>query len=191
MRIYTKKGDKGQTFLADGTARGKEEVIYEVIGTIDELNSWIGYCRSLMNDIGARHGEPKGGGPPAGEAGTPPLQKIQSVLFTINAIIAKSKNIKLDIDVETKNLEREIDKMEKELASLKNFILPGGHELAAMLHITRTICRRAERRLVAYQHVNMMARTFIPYFNRLSDYFFTMARWVNYGNEIEEITWQK
>lgn len=172
MKIYTKKGDKGHTFLADGTAHGKEELIYEVIGTIDELNSWIGYILSVGENF-------------------PSLKKIQNNLFAINAILAKAKNIKFNVKRETELLERKIDKMERELPTLKNFILPGGHGLSSILHITRTVCRRAERTLVRRQHVNPMVDKFIPYFNRLSDYFFTLARQVNLQREIKETIWKR
>jgi cob(I)alamin adenosyltransferase len=182
MKIYTKKGDKGRTFLADGTAHKKNEDIFEVIGTIDELNSWIGLCMSLKPEK-SKTRKTKGI--------NDQLEKIQRNLFSINSILANAKNVKFDVKRETKFLEQEIDKMERELPILKNFILPGGNKLATKLHVCRTVCRRAERRLASYQRVNTMAGKFIPYFNRLSDYFFALARYVNYKNKVKEIIWQK
>ncbi len=178
MHVYTRKGDRGQTRLADGTSHGKNEDIFEVIGTIDELNSWLGMCITHINK--RKSEDPK---TLKTKAINNQLVEIQNNLFSINSILARAKKIKFDVKRETKNLEREIDKMEKELPVLRNFILPGGHALAAILHICRTVCRRAELRLTASE--------FTPYVNRLSDYLFTLARWVNYAFGVEEKIWRR
>jgi cob(I)alamin adenosyltransferase len=192
MHIYTRKGDRGQTRLADSTELGKNEDIFEVIGTIDELNSWVGFVLSVGAGLRpAPWGDPLSGSP---------LQKIQNDLFTINAILAKSKNITFDVAQETKFLEQEIDKMEMELPPLKNFILPGGSEAAAMLQITRAITRHTERSMTRCSRLDSARQVetsshktilqFLPYFNRLSDYFFTLARWGNWKNKVEEKVWK-
>jgi len=121
------------------------------------------------------------------------LRRIQNNLFTVNSILARAHNIKFNSKKETEWLEKEIDKMTEELPDLRNFILPGGSEIVASLHVARAVCRRAERRLFMYQHVTMIKQSseeFVPYFNRLSDYLFTLARFVNFKMGEREEIWK-
>lgn len=196
MHVYTKKGDHGQTNLADGTAHEKSEAVFEAIGGIDELNSWIGV---IISNIEYRN--PKNREPASPSLGgqiqikenfkiEKQLNIIQNNLFAVGSILAKAKNIKFDVTRETEILEKEIDKMEKELPPLTNFILPGGTELSALLHICRTVCRKTERKLVRYQCNNTSIPRLVPYFNRLSDYFFTIARRVNHQTKTKEKIWK-
>lgn len=180
MKIYTKKGDKGKTFLADGTRHKKNEEIFDVMGEIDELSSWIGLGISKI----PRSQDPKKVISNSQFQIPKKLERIQRNLFSINSILAQAKNIKFDVDKETKHLENSIDAMEKELPELKNFILPGGHELSALFQIARVKCRRAERQMVFYPK-------FIPYINRLSDYFFVLARFVNLKMGGKEKIWKR
>lgn len=160
MLIYTKKGDKGET----GTFHGrisKSDQLAITLGTIDELNSWIGVC-----------GEDK------------ELHRIQTNLMTINSILAGSEKHKFR-NYETIHLEKLIDKLTKDLPELKNFIYPVGH-----LQVARTVCRRAERELVSLNaNSKILAPSILKYVNRLSDALFTMARVKNKQAGIAEATW--
>lgn len=122
------------------------------------------------------------------------LQRVQGDLFLINSVLAGAKNIKFDSKRETEWLEREIDEMTLELPELRNFILPGGSEIASFLHLARAVCRRVERRFVMFQNENMAAREnsqeILPFFNRLSDYFFTLARLTNFKMGEKEEIWK-
>ncbi len=179
MKIYTKKGDKGRTRLADGSLHGKNEVVFEVLGEIDELSAWLGLCVTCMKNINSKHEIRNSKQIQILKIQNSKkniykyLERIQRELIEINGLIARSKKAKIDIKKEIKWLEDEIDKMEKELPPLTHFVLPGGSELGARLHIARTVCRRAEREIVrCFESSN----NFITYFNRLSDYLFTLAR---------------
>lgn len=160
-KVYTKKGDKGET----GTFHGrisKSDQLAITLGTIDELNSWIGVC-----------GQDK------------ELYRIQTNLMTINSILAGSKKHKFG-SYETIHLEKLIDKLTKDLPELKNFIYPVGH-----LQVARTVCRRAERELVLLNaNSKMLAPNILKYINRLSDALFTMARTHNLQNGVLEKTWK-
>lgn len=160
MPIYTKKGDKGET----GTFHGrisKSDQLAITLGTIDELNSWIGVC-----------GQDK------------ELYRIQTNLMTINSILAGSKKHKFG-SYETIHLEKLIDKLTKDLPELKNFIYPVGH-----LQVARTVCRRAERELVLLNtNSKMLAPNILKYINRLSDALFTLARAENKRLGVVEETW--
>ncbi len=169
--IYTKKGDGGTTGLF-GTKRrvSKSSNLIRAIGAVDEANSYLGVVISKSPQ-------------PQGE--TLRLRKIQADLFVVGSILAGStspiglRRIK-DRVVE---LESEIDKMEGELPLQKNFIIPGGCELSAHLFFARALVRRAEREVVGL--------SVLPYLNRLSDYLFILARWVNFKNREKEISWKK
>jgi cob(I)alamin adenosyltransferase len=126
------------------------------------------------------------------------LKRIQRNLFTINSVLARAKNIQFDSKDETEWLEKEIDEMSGELPELRNFILPGGSEIASSLHVSRAICRRVERRFISYLNLDskdanqneFMQIELLPYFNRLSDYLFTLARWVNFKSGDKEEIWK-
>ena len=180
MKVYTKKGDKGQTQLLGGSIVDKDHVKLECYGTIDELNSFIGNIYD--QDLKEFHKEI--------------LLNIQNQLFNLGSVISfdgiKDK-IKLP-NITVKNiemLEKAIDKMEESLPMLKNFILPSGHPTTSKCHIARTVCRRAERNLVTLSKTSEIDNLHLQYLNRLSDYLFVLARAVLKENNAEEIEWQK
>jgi|TARA_B110000008_G_scaffold264674_1_gene289150 cob(I)alamin adenosyltransferase len=180
MKVYTKKGDKGKTQLLGGSMVDKNHIKLECYGTIDELNAFIGNIYD--QEISAFHKEI--------------LLNIQNQLFNLGSIISfdgKKDKIKLP-NVTAENIEmmeNAIDKMEEELPMLKNFILPSGHPTASKCHIARTVCRRAERNLVALGQEQEIDGLHIQYLNRLSDYLFVLARAVLKENNAPEIEWQK
>lgn len=172
MKIYTKTGDTGQTDLI-GERVDKDNLRISTIGTLDELNSLLGLVRSkcsLQN---------------VGEA----VKYLQGALFTIGAIIAGSESQELKVP-SAKNLEEVIDEIEKMLPPLENFILPGGHESAALLHHARSVCRRGERLVVALSKKEELDGEVLKFVNRTSDFLFIMARYVNHHYMLHETLWE-
>ena len=180
MKIYTKKGDKGKTQLLGGSMVDKNHIKLECYGTIDELNSFIGNIYD--QEINTAHKEI--------------LFKIQNQLFNLGSIISfdgEKDKIRLP-NITTQNikmLEKAIDRMEECLPMLRNFILPSGHPTASKCHIARTVCRRAERNLVALSQKEKINNLYIQYLNRLSDYLFVLARTILKDTNAQEIEWQK
>ena len=179
MKIYTKTGDKGQTSLYGGTRVSKNHERINAYGTIDELNSFIG----MVGDTDAN------------EERVVFYRTIQSRLFTIGASLAaetdRTKDIKPDLNEEDiLALENAIDVMNESLPGMKNFILPGGHQLVSNTHIARTVCRRAERLVIALAENEEVEDIVIKYLNRLSDYLFVLARKQGQELNIEEIPWK-
>ncbi len=178
MKIYTKTGDIGETSLFGGRRVSKSDLRIETYGTTDELNSWIG----LLRDVNSNEKERE------------LLKEIQDRLFTIGAeLAADPDNQKLktpdlnESDIEA--LEKAIDTMDAVLEPLKNFILPGGHIYVSYCHITRTVCRRAERLTVHLHNESGVHPLTIKYLNRLSDYLFTLARKMAKDLSAEEVNW--
>lgn len=172
MKIYTKTGDTGQTDLI-GERVDKDNLTISVIGTLDELNSLFGMARSkcqLQNVCEA-------------------VKYLQGAIFTISAVIAGSGKNTLKIP-SAKNLEEVIDEIEKTLPPLENFILPGGHETAATLHHARSVCRRAERLVVALHKKAPVDKGILEFVNRTSDFLFVMARYVNNYYMLNETIWE-
>lgn len=176
MKIYTRAGDRGETSLLRGGKVRKDDPYIEAYGTIDELNSSLGLARSVWI-----------GGLIDGE-----LEQIQRDLFEIGALLAAtgadprfSGVSKGRID----QLEAQIDRMDAELDPLTAFILPGGSLEAAQLHMSRTICRRAERRVVKLKQTPEIATT-VAYLNRLSDYLFVAARYANRSRGTADTLWK-
>ncbi|HEY8849028.1 MAG TPA: cob(I)yrinic acid a,c-diamide adenosyltransferase [Thermoanaerobaculia bacterium] len=170
MKIYTRTGDSGETSLFGGSRVAKNDPRIEAYGTIDELNSTVGVARASWPSS--------------------PIDKqlgaIQSDLFDIGAHLAAPGNDRF-AGVEPRRieeLERAIDAMESELPPLTSFIIPGGSLAAAQLHVARTVCRRAERRVVALEDTATVA-----YLNRLSDYLFVAARYANRGHGVPDTPW--
>lgn len=191
-KIYTKTGDKGTTSLIGGTKVPKSHLRIEAYGTIDELNSFIGLLTDHLNAAGitplALH--------PAGTT-IPLLKEIQDRLFTIGSSLAcdpdKEPRLKIpDLKEEDiQLLENEIDRMTAELPPMKSFILPGGHIAVSTAHITRCVCRRAERACVRLQVEQVfMEPLVLHYLNRLSDYLFVLARYTSQLLFIPEIPWR-
>jgi len=166
MKIYTKTGDNGMTSLYNLSRISKSSMLIDLLGDIDELNSFIGIIQSVKI-----------------------LKDIQTWLFDLGTIIANpSKKFNFDINLEfTKILENEIDNMTSELPKLNNFILPSGN-----IHLARAITRRCERKLVEakdkYTHIDDNCIVFI---NRLSDYLFTLARYENFINKNNDVIYKK
>lgn len=179
MKIYTKTGDKGQTGLFGGERVPKHHLRIESYGTVDELNSFVGLVRDQKMD----------------ERSYDTLIEIQDRLFTLGSMLAtpdekggKIKIPKLVIsDVEF--LEKEIDFMNESLPPLKSFVLPGGHTTVSYCHICRTVCRRAERLATALAENEMVDELVLIYLNRLSDYFFTLARKLSQDLNANEVEW--
>lgn len=178
MKIYTKTGDKGETSLFTGGRVPKHDLRVEAYGTVDELNSYLGMIRTY--DLPA----------PAPEW----LEDVQNVLFTIGADLATPLDAKAEWLVRldgapAERLEGQIDTMDEALAPLTNFILPGGTPSAATTHIARTVCRRAERMGVALAEEQPINEHVIVYLNRLSDFLFTLSRWLNHHAGESETKW--
>ncbi len=182
MKIYTKKGDQGETGLFGGSRVSKDHARIQAYGTLDELNASLGIV--LATEVSTRSLPAE-------------LQKnlirIQGEIFQLGAELAtpadKKTSFTLISETEIANLEKEIDQMEKDLPTLKSFILPGGTARSAHLHLARTILRRAERELVTLSRIEVLRPEVIQYANRLSDYLFVCARWVNFKAGGAEQTW--
>ncbi len=185
MKIYTKTGDNGTTALFGGTRVAKHHIRIESYGTVDELNSWLGLIRDQeINSHSARI-----------------LASIQDKLFTVGAILAtdpekatlKNGKERLNIpkitasDIEL--LEKEMDQMDAELPPMTHFILPGGHTTVSYCHISRTVCRRAERLISHLNTTEPIDELVMIYINRLSDYLFVLARKLSSELQAEEIKW--
>ena len=181
MKIYTKTGDAGETGLFGGGRVGKDHPRVEAYGDVDELNAVIGVARSA---------EPM---PRIDEV----LVPIQRDLFSIGAILATPKLEKMREQLEKarvddsriNELEGAIDACERELEPLRSFIVPGGSQKAAALHVARTVCRRAERRVVHLRHDVEIPEIVVIYLNRLSDLLFMLARVANKQSGRGEVTW--
>ena len=171
MKIYTKTGDQGETCLFDGSRTTKDDLRLDLIGDIDELSAHLGLVHSLLDDAKINEF----------------IVKIIHNLFHLNAHLAGAiKYVNLDLSAEVVNLELSIDKMDLSLSPLVNFIYPLGRQTIATLHVARPICRRAERKLVAAGLEYKFHLTSLQYLNRLSDWLFTLARYVAESNQIEE-----
>lgn len=179
MKIYTKTGDDGTTGLIGGSRVKKYNLRLEAYGTVDELNAYIGLVRSLYHE----------------EQATAVLEKIQNKLFVIGANLASESSNELikkqlpcraeDIEL----LEKEMDRMVDLLPPLNHFILPGGAEASSFCHVARTVCRRAERRIVELAEKEEVDSMLIKYINRLSDYLFVLSRKISLDLKTPEILW--
>ncbi len=180
FKVYTKTGDDGTTGLVGGNRVKKYDARLEGYGTVDELNACIGVIRSysIPEDIKKL------------------LIQIQNKLFNIGSRLASDEKgeaytAKLMIkseDIEV--LEKAIDSFEEDLPALQNFILPGGELSVAQCHMARTICRRAERRIVEFSELTPVQPEIVKYINRLSDFFFVLARKLGQLHDVEETSWQ-
>lgn len=182
-KIYTKRGDKGQSSLFGGQPVPKNDARLEAYGTLDELNCVLGLVRCETKTSG-----------PALSSLDQDLERIQNYLFTVGSHLAVGDEAmiihlpKLDPN-QTQFLEDRIDQMEEGLTPLKNFILPGGGRPAALLHLARTVARRAERATVSIG--SRVDACIIAYLNRLSDYFFVAARHSNSRLGQPDVPWDK
>jgi cob(I)alamin adenosyltransferase len=179
MKIYTKTGDGGDTSLFGGKKVPKNSPRLTAYGTVDELNSFVGLCRS--------HGP--------GSGTDRFLARVQSDLFRVGAELA-SEDVPADAaygpvgDRDVKDLEDAIDTMEAALEPIRNFILPGGHPAAAAAHAARSVCRRAERLIVELSGREAVRPVVVVYMNRLSDALFVAARTINAESKIPDVPWK-
>ncbi len=181
IKIYTKTGDDGTTGLVGGTRILKYDIRLEAYGTVDELNSNIGIIRTFNVS------------PEISEL----LTEIQNKLFNIGSRLASDeKGDEFTAQLSVKDeyiavLEKAIDKFEVELPALSQFILPGGCGAAAQCHVSRTVCRRAERRILELAAHTKVQPEIIKYLNRLSDFLFVLARKINQDEGVKEIHWKQ
>ncbi len=179
MKVYTKKGDSGQTSLIGGTRVSKGSLRIEAYGTVDELNSYIGLIRD--QDIDPKY--------------KTQLIEIQDRLFTIGSSLAsdpeKSKMKIPDLlEDDVAFLEEKMDEMDLDLPAMHSFILPGGHTTVSYSHIARCVCRRAERIIVHLKEEEFVAELVFKYINRLSDYLFILSRKLTLDLKAEEQPWK-
>ncbi len=179
MKIYTKTGDSGETGLFGGRRLPKNHARIEAYGTVDELNSFIGL---LHDSLETEH-----------EKGV--LREVQDRLFTVGSHLAcdpEQMPMLPDLtDGDLLFLENEMDTMDDSLPPLRNFVLPGGHPAVSVAHVCRTVCRRAERRVVELKSLaEPVEDSVVKYLNRLSDYFFVLSRWICQQTGAEEIAWK-
>lgn len=182
MKIYTKTGDKGETSLFGAGRVSKDDIRIEAYGTVDELNSFIGLAITESKNDEVKQ----------------TLIKIQNQLFNLGSDLAtpdeiQSQNISIPriTEEDYKYIEQQIDFFSERLDELKYFILPGGTKSSTILHIARTICRRAERRVVALNNTVKINSNIIIFLNRISDLLFVLARYENKISGINDIKWEK
>ena len=178
-KVYTKTGDDGTSSLASGERVNKFDLRLEAYGTIDELNSFIGWASETI----------------VAKEDRDTIQFVQHKLFNIGSILAKGDadypNYPTLRDIDILNLEKAIDKIESTLPPLSHFILPAGAESISRIHICRTVCRRAERRVVVLEIDTLTYSLIVQFLNRLSDYFFVLARKLASLGHLSESKWDK
>ncbi len=178
FKIYTRAGDEGKTGLIGGERVFKNHVRVESYGTVDELNSHIGMIRCFVK----------------GEKEEILLSEVQNDLFTVGSFLASSPGTNFTLpelgEEKILKLESEIDRLTLELPELKHFILPGASLQGSQAHIARCVCRRAERLVVSLSEIEIVPKFVVKYLNRLSDYLFTLARFLDHKNGGIEIIWK-
>ncbi len=179
MKIYTKKGDEGKTSLIGGTRVSKAHMRIDAYGTVDELNSYIGWVRDLADGFADKN----------------LLIEIQDRLFTIGSHLAsdpETSQMKLP-EMNEANivlLENAMDEMDAQLPEMKSFVLPGGHQAVSCTHVARCVCRRAERLTVLLNDNQAVDPLILKYLNRLSDYLFVLSRFLSMKLGAEETPWK-
>jgi len=187
-RVYTRRGDRGETDLVGGARVPKDHARIDAYGTVDELNAALGVVRAFN----------------AGERGADRvrreleaiLRKLQSELFDLGAELATPpasfvQGMFRVGDAEVTALETVMDRCQQDLAPLQSFILPGGGRTSALLHVARTVCRRAERDVLRLMRVESMGTGPLRYLNRLSDLLFVLSRWVGHHRKEREFLWER
>jgi len=178
MKIYTKTGDQGMTSLYGGERVSKSHLRIETYGTVDEVNAWLGVIATSIND----------------QTTQPDLEAIQNHMFVVGAMLAVDSELttlplqKIG-NQEIKWLETKIDKIVATLPPMTHFILPGGNQIAANLHVARCVCRRAERLAVTLSKNAYVDENVVIYLNRLSDYLFCLARKSCQDTGSQEVKW--
>ncbi len=182
-RIYTRTGDAGETALGSGERVSKSNIRIAAYGTVDETNATVGLVRLHLAGLDKLDAM---------------LARIQNELFDLGAdLCVPDRGVKLEFEPlrilpkQFERLEAEIDELNSELSPLRSFVLPAGHAAAAHLHLSRTVCRRAERLIVELKSIDgeHVSEGAIAYINRLSDFFFVASRWVNFKAANGDILW--
>ena len=194
MKIYTKKGDQGKTSLVDGSKVAKNHLRLETYGSLDELNSHIGLLISLLSTEQSNQNEKSIPDKSTFSRDIEFLKQVQVWLFQLGSQLAcndskTSENLPTLTEKEINTIEHSIDNLEASLPKLKNFILPGGHRASSQAHVCRTVNRRVERLCVALNEKTNLKYPAIAFLNRLSDYFFILARSMNHRLNIKNIEW--
>lgn len=187
-KVYTRTGDAGKTRLAGGQQVWKDSLRVEAYGTIDELNATIGVVRVMNADVVSEY--------PAAAQLEDELRWVQNKLFDVGSILATApgqtfENMPKVAAQDATRLEKLIDRCQKDLEPLKEFILPGGGKVSGFLHQARTVCRRAERLCVALSKTEPVDPMIIKFVNRLSDALFVLARWVAKTQGEPEFLWER
>jgi len=187
-KVYTKTGDAGKTRLAGGQQVWKDSLRVEAYGTLDELNAVVGVVRVMNAEMAGRHAQ--------ADQLEDDLQWIQNKLFDLGGILATApgqefKNMPQVTEKDVTKLEKIIDRCQKDLAPLKEFILPGGGKVSGFLHQARTVCRRAERICVHLSREEPVDPLTVKFVNRLSDALFVLARWAAKTQGEPEFLWQR
>ncbi len=188
-RIYTRSGDKGLTGLVGGARVPKDSLRVEAYGTVDELNAVVGIVRTLTPNFREKLGDDY-------QWYSDMLRRLQNELFDVGSELATPPGLDYPgryqiSQAEVTALEREIDRMQEELEPLNSFTLPGGGQLNAMLHLARTVCRRAERVCWALRRAEEVNEHLLAYLNRLSDHLFVQSRWVAKRLGEPEFLWER
>lgn len=178
--LYTRTGDDGTTSLVDGTRIAKDSARLEAYGTLDEFSSFLGVVLSHKDCPEELKGQ---------------MLEVQSLLFDFGAYLAtpspEGEPKVSGVDEDLSKLESWIDVLDEQTPKIQKFVLPGGSELAAHCHVARTVCRRAERRILTLSATEYVDPQLISYINRLSDYLFIAARFINFMSGIDEIVWER
>lgn len=187
-KVYTKTGDKGKTRLAGGQQVWKDSLRVEAYGDVDELNSTIGVVRAFNAELVWIH--------PSADRLEEELRWMQSKLFDVGGLLAMApgqtfKNMPAVTARDVTRLEKLMDRCQKDLSPLKEFILPGGGKISSLLHQARTICRRAERICVRLGREERLDPALVRFLNRLSDALFVLARWMAKQQNEPEFLWQR
>lgn len=187
-RIYTRGGDTGDTSLVGGTRVPKTHVRVEAYGTVDEMNAAVGLARVHATALSSTN--------PDAQRVAAELERIQNLLFDLGSELATEPASFYEgqpriAEEHVKALEALIDELNADLPPLESFVLPGGGEISGFLHLARTICRRAERRILALSRSAEVGEWALPFVNRLSDTFFVLSRWVGKRLGEPEYLWRK
>ena len=180
-RLYTGGGDDGTTSLVGGERAAKDSVRLEAYGTVDEFSAFLGVVAAMPDAEGEIRGQ---------------LMKVQNRLFDIGGYLASRPGGTglppvAGLDESRREVERWIDRLDSETPKIRVFVLPGGCQAASHAHVARTVCRRAERRIVALAKIEDVDAEVMRYFNRLSDYLFILARYFNFKAGESEIVWKR